>query len=443
MIVYLGKFWKREVEKMEYSLQKIGGSKVEIAFSIGKEEWTECINQTYEKNKHKYKIEGFRSGKVPFKLLVNRYGIEIFYEDAMDYALNHYYGDILKKEENIEVIEQPEIDVKTVGEDGLSAVFTVAIYPDVVLGQYTDLEIRKLDTSVTDEQIQAEIGKARESHARWIDISGRTVKVGDRITLDYSGSVDGVLFDGGTAEKASLDIGAGQFIPGFEDQLVGVAIGGEKDVLVTFPAEYHSAELAGKNAVFKCKVHDIKEKQLPEIDDEFAKDLGEFDNLDQYKKSVREGLEVKAQEKAKFEEENLLIEKITSSTQIDVPDVLIKQEIERMINDFSVRMSYSGIKFEDYLKYIGSDLEKFKEEHKTEALDSVKARLVLEAIIRKEGIAVEKEEVDREVQKIAEEEGKDIEIIKKDLKENQISRIMNKIIGDKLFAFLRKSNKFV
>ncbi len=427
---------------MEYSLQKLGGSKVEIAFSIGKEEWNECINQTFEKNKHKYKIEGFRSGKVPFKLLVNRYGIEIFYEDAMDYALNHYYGEILKKEESLEVIEQPEIDVKTVGEDGISAVFTVSVYPEVVLGQYKDIELNKINVSVTDEQIQAEIDKARESHARWIDISNRAVKKGDKITLDYSGSVDGVLFDGGTAEKATLDIGSGQFIPGFEDQLVDVSIGEEKDVLVTFPEEYQSKELAGKKAVFKCKVHEIKEKQLPEIDDEFAKDLGEFDNLEQYKNSIKQGLELKAQEKAKFDEENLLIEKITSTTQIDVPDVLVKQEVERMINDFSVRMSYSGIKFEDYLKYIGSDLEKFKEEHKIEALESVKARLVLEAIIRKENISVEKEEVDSEVQKIAEQEGKDIETVKKDLKENQISRIMNKIIGDKLFDFLRKNNKF-
>lgn len=428
---------------MEYSLQKLGGSKVEIAFSIGKEEWNECINQTFEKNKHKYKIEGFRSGKVPFKLLVNRYGIEIFYEDAMDYALNHYYGEILKKEESLEVIEQPEIDVKTVGEDGISAVFTVSVYPEVVLGQYKDIELNKINVSVTDEQIQAEIDKARESHARWIDISNRAVKKGDKITLDYSGSVDGVLFDGGTAEKATLDIGSGQFIPGFEDQLVDVSIGEEKDVLVTFPEEYQSKELAGKKAVFKCKVHEIKEKQLPEIDDEFAKDLGEFDNLEQYKNSIKQGLELKAQEKAKFDEENLLIEKITSTTQIDVPDVLVKQEVERMINDFSVRMSYSGIKFEDYLKYIGSDLEKFKEEHKIEALESVKARLVLEAIIRKENISVEKEEVDSEVQKIAEQEGKDIETVKKDLKENQISRIMNKIIGDKLFDFLRKNNKFI
>lgn len=427
---------------MEYSVQKIGGSKVEISFKIEKDEWNDCIAKAYDKNKHNYKIEGFRSGKVPFKLLVNRYGIEMFYEDALDYALNKYYSEILEKEKDLEVISKPDIDVKTVGEEGISAVFTTDIYPEVTLGDYKGLKIKKVSSSVQESEIDSEISKVIESHARWIDIADREIKINDKIILDYSGSVDGVMFEGGTAEKATLDIGSGQFIPGFEEQLIGVRIAEEKNVEVTFPVDYHSKDLAGKKAIFKCIVHEIKEKQLPELNDDFAKDLGDYETLEDYKKSIRESMEEKAIEKAKYEEENLLIEKIAENTIIDIPDVLIEQEIQRMINDFSIRMAYSGLKFEDYLKYVGSDMDKFKNEHKEEARESVKARLILEAIIKNENLTVEKEEVDKEVELLAKSSGKNMNDYKNEMKEDQIARIMNKIIGDKLFDFLRKNNTF-
>lgn len=381
-------------------------------------------------------------GKVPFKLLVNRYGIEMFYEDALDYALNKYYSEILEKEKDLEVISKPDIDVKTVGEEGISAVFTTDIYPEVTLGDYKGLKIKKVSSSVQESEIDSEISKVIESHARWIDIADREIKINDKIILDYSGSVDGVMFEGGTAEKATLDIGSGQFIPGFEEQLIGVRIAEEKNVEVTFPVDYHSKDLAGKKAIFKCIVHEIKEKQLPELNDDFAKDLGDYETLEDYKKSIRESMEEKAIEKAKYEEENLLIEKIAENTIIDIPDVLIEQEIQRMINDFSIRMAYSGLKFEDYLKYTGSDMDKFKNEHKEEARESVKARLILEAIIKNENLTVEKEEVDKEVELLAKSSGKNMNDYKNEMKEDQIARIMNKIIGDKLFDFLRKNNTF-
>ena len=427
---------------MEYSVQRIGGSRVEISFKIEKDEWNDCISKAYEMNKHKYKIEGFRSGKVPFKLLVNRYGIEIFYEEALDYAVNKFYSEILDKEKDLEVISKPDIDIKTVGEEGMSAVITTEIYPEVKLGDYKGLKIKKVNSEIHEAEVEAEISKVVESHARWIDIADREIKVNDKITLDYSGSVDGIQFEGGTAEKATLDIGSGQFIPGFEDQLVGAKIGEERNVEVTFPVDYHSKDLAGKKAVFKCTVHEIKEKQLPELNDDFAKDLGDYDTLEEYKKSVRESLEQKAIDKAKYEEENLLIEKIAINSTRDIPDVLIEQEIQRMINDFSIRMAYSGLKFEDYLKYTGSDMDKFKNEHREEARESVKARLILEAIIKSENLTVEKEEVDKEVELLAKSSGKNLDDFKNEMKEDQIARIMNKIIGDKLFDFLRNNNTF-
>jgi trigger factor len=321
-------------------------------------------------------------------------------------------------------------------------VFTTDIYPEVTLGDYKGLKIKKVSSSVQESEIDSEISKVIESHARWIDIADREIKINDKIILDYSGSVDGVMFEGGTAEKATLDIGSGQFIPGFEEQLIGVRIAEEKNVEVTFPVDYHSKDLAGKKAIFKCIVHEIKEKQLPELNDDFAKDLGDYETLEDYKKSIRESMEEKAIEKAKYEEENLLIEKIAENTIIDIPDVLIEQEIQRMINDFSIRMAYSGLKFEDYLKYTGSDMDKFKNEHKEEARESVKARLILEAIIKNENLTVEKEEVDKEVELLAKSSGKNMNDYKNEMKEDQIARIMNKIIGDKLFDFLRKNNTF-
>jgi trigger factor len=324
----------------------------------------------------------------------------------------------------------------------MSAVITTEIYPEVKLGDYKGLKIKKVNSEIHEAEVEAEISKVVESHARWIDIADREIKVNDKITLDYSGSVDGIQFEGGTAEKATLDIGSGQFIPGFEDQLVGAKIGEERNVEVTFPVDYHSKDLAGKKAVFKCTVHEIKEKQLPELNDDFAKDLGDYDTLEEYKKSVRESLEQKAIDKAKYEEENLLIEKIAINSTTDIPDVLIEQEIQRMINDFSIRMAYSGLKFEDYLKYTGSDMDKFKNEHREEARESVKARLILEAIIKSENLTVEKEEVDKEVELLAKSSGKNLDDFKNEMKEDQIARIMNKIIGDKLFDFLRNNNTF-
>lgn len=427
---------------MEYSIQKLGGSQVEISFSIDKSEWDECIQDAFNKNKHKYKLEGFRAGKVPFNLLVNRYGTEIFYEDAMDIALNKYYSEILDKEKDLDTICQPEVDVKTVDDNGLSAVFTVAVMPEFKLGQYKGLKLDKIHVEVTEEEIDKELNTMREKYAKWEAVSDRSVKIGDKIILDYSGSVDDVQFEGGTAEKQTLEIGSGQFIPGFEEQLVGANIGESVDVKVKFPDEYHSKDLSGKDAVFKCVVHEIREKIVPELDDEFAKDIGEFDTFAELRDDIKSKLFEKATEKAKYTEENMLIEKISNNTTIDIPDVLIDSEVDRMINDFSMRLAYSGLKFDDFLKYTGKDIEAFKEEYRKDATDSVKSRLILESIIREEKITVTKEMVDKEIEEIARSESREIEEMKTNLKENEINQIMNKIIGDELFAFLRANNSF-
>lgn len=379
---------------------------------------------------------------MPFKLLVNRYGIEIFYEDAMDYALNFYYSDILDKEPELNTIASPEVDVKTVDENGLSAVFTVFIMPEFEIGQYKGIKFEKIAFDVTDKDVDLELDKLREKYAKWITKTDRAVQKGDRIALDYSGSVDGIQFDGGTAENQSLDIGSGQFIPGFEDQLVGVEIGSETEVKVTFPEEYHSEDLAGKDAVFKCTVKEIREKMLPNLDDDFAKDIGEFDTLEEQKENIKSQLIEKASEEARYKEDDIMVQKIVDATEIDVPDPLVSAELDRLINDFTMRMAYSGIRFDDYLKYIGSDLEKFKDEHKHEAVESVKTRLVLEKIIKNENIDVTNEEVENEIGKFAQKNNKTIDEMKENLKEHGLNQIINKLLGDKLFEFLRNNNTF-
>ena len=425
---------------MEYSIQKLEKSKVEIALSVEGEEWTACIKEVYNQNKHQYKMEGFRPGKVPFNVLVKRYGVEVFFEDAIDYALNKYYGEILDKEKELEVIARPDVDIKAIDSDCMKAVLTVATYPEFELGQYTGLEIKKVVAKVKKEEIDAEITRVQEANCRWVDVTDRAVENGDKIILDYSGAIDGVKFEGGTAEKQPLDIGSGQFIPGFEEQLIGVKIGETKEVKVTFPQEYHAVDLAGKEAIFTCTVHEIKFKELPALDDEFAKDVSEFDTFAEYKASIKAKLTEAAKEKARYEEENKLVETLVKNTQIDIPDALIEDELDRMLAELEGRMSMYGLRFEDYLKYTGTTVEALKKERREDAVSSVHSRLVLEAIIKKENLNVTPEEFNAEIENLAKEADKDVEEYKKTLNQQMAASVMNKIMSDKLFDFLRKNN---
>ena len=290
---------------MEYSIQKLEKSRVEIAVSVDKAEWKDLIQQAFIKNKSRFSIEGFRPGKVPFGVLAKRYGEEIFYEDAADLAIGKHYGDIVEKEK-LNVVARPDVDINVIDADGLKFVCTVAVYPEFELGAYTGLKIKKVARRVKKEDVTAEIDREREANARFIDVTDRAVQEGDMIEFDYSGSVDGVKFDGGTAEKYTLTVGSKQFIPGFEDQLVGKKIGEKFDVNVTFPEDYHAEDLKGKAAKFECLIHTIKYKELPVADDEFAKDLGEFDTFKEYEASVKARLQKKADDEATAKEDEAL-----------------------------------------------------------------------------------------------------------------------------------------
>lgn len=425
---------------MEYSIQKLDKSVVEIAIKVEEKEWQDCIMETYKKTKGQYKVQGFRPGKVPYDVIVKRYGIEAFYSDAVDLGLDKYYSEILEKEK-LDVVSKPEIDLHNVDEKGFNAVIKVEVYPEIDVKEYKGLTVKKVKSKYTKKSLDDAIDSKRNQMAKWIEVD-RAAELNDKLALDYSGAIDGVNFDGGTAENQELVLGSGSFIPGFEDQLVGAVKDETRDVKVTFPKEYHSEDLAGKEAIFTCKVHAIMKKDLPKLDDEYAKDLGDFESFEEYKKDLEKTLKEQANKEAQFAEDDALINKIVENNVFDVPEGLVNQEIDRRINDLSQRYISMGISLDDFLKYTGKTMENLYDEFRDQSLQEVKTRIVLEAILSKEDIKVEKEEFDKELEEIAKSTHKDFEELKKTIDQNMVMGIMNKVLVDKLLAFLRKSNTF-
>ena len=414
---------------MEYSVQNLSKSKVEIAIDVNKEEWAADVKQNNEKNKHKYAIDGFRKGKVPMNVLVKRYGIEFFYEEAIDATLSKHYADIIKND-NLDVVGDPSVDIKEISEDGVKAVITVAVKPEFELGQYKGITFKMDSTEVTDEDIQAVIDKELNARARLVEKSEGALEKGDTAILDYSGSVDGVKFEGGTAENQRLEIGSGAFIPGFEDQLIGMKIGESKDINVKFPEQYTPA-LAGKDAVFAIKINGIQHKELPVLDDEFVKDIDdELNTVAEWKEKIKSELAPKKIEQAGYKLENEMIDAIVKNTEIDIPECMVDEELDYRVQELEHSMAQYGLKFEDYLKYTGTTVEEIKAEKRNEAYANIKSRLVMEAIVKKENIDVPAEELNAEFDKLDE----------KQKNPQYMSYIANKLLVDKLFAFLKANN---
>ncbi|MCI5791035.1 MAG: trigger factor [Clostridiales bacterium] len=415
---------------MEYSIQKLSKSKVEIAINVTKEEWAEDVKQAYEKNKYKYSLEGFRKGKVPMNVLINRFGKEFLYEDALDETLSKHYSEIIKND-NLEVVGDPDVDLKEVSEDGLKAVITVAVKPEFTLGQYKGLTFKKESTKVTAKEVQAVIDRELNNRARLVEKTEGEVVKGDTVVLDYSGSIDGVKFEGGTAEKQRLEIGSGAFIPGFEDQLIGMKAGESKDITVTFPKDY-TEDLAGKEAVFAITVHEIHSKELPVLDDEFVKDIDdELNTVAEWKAQIKKELAPKKEENAEAKLENDMIDAIVKNTEIEIPECMIEEELDYRIQELEHSMSQYGLKFEDYLKYTGTTVEDIKKEKREEAVKNIKSRLVIEAILKEEKIEVTPEELNAEFDKLDE----------KEKNPQYMSYLANKLVIDKLFAFLKDNNE--
>ena len=425
---------------MKYTFEKAEKSTVKITITLNAEEWKAAISAAYEKTKGKYSLPGFRKGKVPKHLLEATYGEGIFYEDAINTAFPKYYGEVLDKEPSIEAVAYPDVDIKKIDEKGLVIEAIVAVKPEVALGEYKGIKFKKPVYNVKDEDIDADISRLQERNSRMVDVEGRAVENGDTVIIDYSGSVDGVKFDGGTAEKQSLVIGSGSFIPGFEDQIIGMNKGDEKDINVKFPEEYHAENLKGKDAVFAIKLHEIKKKELPEVNDDFIKDAVGAESVDAYKKEVKERLEKQNADRAERELEDEIIKKVSENATVEIPDALIENQIDRMVQEMEYRMSYQGLKLADYLKYIGKTMEDYRKEYAPQAKETVKSQLVIEKIISEEKIEATDEDVEKKIEEMAKAQNKPAPDVKKNMQARQLDYIKNEIIIKKLFDSLKKDN---
>ena len=425
---------------MNYTFEKAEKSTVKITITLNAEEWKAAISAAYEKTKGKYSLPGFRKGKVPKHLLEATYGEGIFYEDAINESFPKYYGEVLDKEPSIEAVARPDVDIKKIDENGLVIEAVVAVKPEVTLGEYKGIKFKKPEYNVKDADIDDDIARLRERNSRTVDVDNRAVLDGDTVIIDYSGSVDGVKFDGGTAEKQTLVIGSKTFIPGFEEQLIGMNKGDEKDINVKFPDDYHAENLKGKDAVFAIKLHEIKKKELPEVTDEFIKDAVGAESVDAYKKEVRERLEKQNADRAERELEDEIVKKISENATVEIPDALVENQIDRMVQEMEYRMSYQGLKLADYLKYIGKTMEEYRKEYAPQAKEVVKSQLVIEKIIAEEKIDATDEDVEKRIEEMAKAQDKPAPDVKKNMQARQLDYIKNDIIVKKLFDALKKGN---
>lgn len=425
---------------MKYTFEKAEKSTIKIDVKLTAGEWNEAIDKAYEKTKGRYSMPGFRKGKVPKHLLESTYGKGIFYEEAINQAFPKYYTEILEKETSIEAVAAPEIDVKKVDDKGLELIAIVAVRPEVKLGDYKGITFKKVEYNVKDEDIEAELNRLRERNSRMVTVEGRSVENGDTVIIDYSGSVDGVKFEGGTAEKQTLVIGSGTFIPGFEEQLIGMNVGEERDINVKFPEEYHAENLKGKDSVFHIKLHEIKKKELPELTDDFIKDSVGAESLEAYKAEVRARLEKQNADRAEREIEDAIVKKISENATVEIPDALIEMQIDRMIEEMNYRLSYQGLKLEDYLKYVGKSIEDYRNEYKPQAEGIVKSQLVIEKIISDEKIEATDADVEARIEEMAKAQGREVPDLKKNMQARQLDYVKNEIVIKKLFDFLKSAN---
>ena len=432
---------QEEQKHMSTTVEKIASNKVKLSFDVDSAKFDEAMGKAYLKVRNQVTIPGFRKGKAPRKMIENMYGEGVFYDEAFELIFDEVYGPAVD-ENKIEVVDRPEIEIQEIGA-GKNLKFTCEVFvkPDVTLGEYKGVSVKKETTVVSDVEVDARVEEERNKQATEIQVEDRAVIEGDTVNLDYAGTVDGVAFAGGTAQDQTLKIGSGSFIPGFEEQMIGMNIGEEKDLQVTFPEKYHAEELAGKAAVFHVKVNSITETQLPALDDDFAKDISEFDTLEEYKADIRAKLEAQAAEKDNNNFTNAVIEKELENATVEIPEAMIERQIDSMMRDFEYRLMGNGLKLDDFLKYTGSDMKAFRENYRGQAEKSVKAHLVLEAIEKAEAIDATQEQIDKQLEAFAAQTGKTVEEFKASLSESDIEYFKADAIRDNCVKFLADNAK--
>ena len=425
-----------QVEKLEKNMAK-------LTVEVPAEQFEAALKTSFQKNKNRFNIPGFRKGKAPQAMVEKMYGVGVLYEDAVDQVINDTYGNAME-ESGLDIVSRPEISVEQV-EKGKAMIYTalVAVKPEVTLGEYKGVEVPKAKPEVTDADVEAELKKVQEQNSRLITVEDRPVADGDQTVIDFEGFVDGIPFEGGKAEAYPLTIGSHSFIEGFEDQLIGKNIGEEVEVNVTFPEQYHAADLAGKPAVFKVTVHEIKVKELPELNDEFASEVSEFETLDAYKADIQAKLAEKKQQEATTENENNVVEKVVENASMEIPEAMVEEQVREMINDYARRMQSQGITMEQYMQFTGMTMEGLQEQMRPQAERRIRTRLVLEAVVAAENIQVSDEAVENEISKMAESYKMEADKIKSIMGEHGISQMKEDLAVQEAVDFLVAEAKLV
>ena len=432
---------KKGLNKIKCKVEKTkNANEVKLEITVDSEKFNDAIKKVYFKSAKYFNIPGFRKGKAPMNIVEKYYGKEIFYEDAFNEVAGEALDEAVK-ENDLQVVSRPDIDVTQI-EKEKDLIFTAVMQtkPEAELGKYKGVEIKKIEYKVTDDDINHELSHMQEHNARIVTVEDRPVEKGDITVIDFEGFVDGKAFDGGKAEGHELEIGSNTFIPGFEDQIIGMKIDEEKDINVKFPEEYFSKDLAGKDATFKVKLHEIKKKELPKLDDEFAKDVSEFDTLKELKEDIKKKQQKQNDDKAKYETQDAVIKAVCENVKVDIPSGMVETEVENMLKDIEQRLSYQGLKLEQYLQMMGKTQDEMKKEYEPQAIESIKSRLMLEAVIKAEKIEATDEEIDEKLKEMAKNYCKEND--EKFLKnENVRNYIKEGLTSEKALEFLVKNAK--
>ena len=425
---------------MTYKVNEKKDGKITVDFSINAEEWEAEVQKAYEKNKGKYKLDGFRQGKIPRKVLEKTYGEFLFYEDALNSVCDNSFFEMLEKETEIHAVDYPDISVKNVSKDGVEWVATITLVPEVTLGAYTGIEVAKSKVSVTEKEVDAKLAELQEKQARYVDVTDRAAKMGDLVNIDFVGSMNGVAFDGGSAKDYELELGSHTFIAGFEDQVCGMSIDESKDVNVTFPEQYGAKELAGKPAVFAVKLLAIREKQVPAIDDKFAEESSEFNTLEELKKDTKEKIKAEKEKTAERELEEKLVDAVVANAELSIPECMVNNQINHAIEDMKRSLAAQGMSYEMYLAYVGMTDKELRDSRKGDVEKQIRTTLVLNELVKKENISASAEEVEAKIEELAANMKKKPAELKKTMNPSQREVIENNIVSEKVIKLLKEKN---
>jgi trigger factor len=428
---------------MSVQVEKLENSTVKLTIEVPAEQFDAAMQDVYNRQKKNISIPGFRKGKVPRQMVERMYGPEVFYDDAANQIMPQAYSDAAK-ESGEDIMSRPTVDIVQI-EKGKPFIFTaeVAVRPDVKLGEYKGVEVTKIDTEVSDEEVETELNNERERNARTITVEDRAIQSGDTAVIDFEGFVDGKAFEGGKGENHSLEIGSGSFIPGFEDQLIGRNSGDEAEINVTFPEDYHAEDLKGKDAVFKVKIHEVKAKELPEADDEFAQDVSEFDTIAEYRDSIRKKLTERKADMAKNEQKQEAIDKIVEASEMELPDAMVLTRADEIINQFAQQLSQQGLSMDQYMQYAGTDIDQLRDSVRPEAVTRIKNQLVIDAIAKAENIEITDEEVEEELKKMAEMYNMELDKLKGYMTEEETENMKLDLASQKALDLVYDNAVFV